>query len=487
MYFNSTRPHRNLGAGLIMTQLNRQGANFDVTPYRCEDPSQVFDLSSSCLIDCVPKALAPALLAISMGSSIPAVTKFLSQAEVRLEDIDALPIWDDPDWYIATPTGLCLNAFELAVYLVQAMAACPIRAYVMERSLRSVQFSSTIIAALLHTENPELWTSTRLGAERRTLLPLLPINIVAPYSFTSVKLIPNANWADFLTRSGVLSLDYIRKAYGLSWFYETLLLHLATAGPEKASPILSHLEYLTEDQQSCFTTGLLNALFLSVNENVPKVRASELLILTEDKAKLLSTLKAVMSELIQDEWECQVLIAINYLPERYLKEPALIQNDLLYSILHESDSLLKRFCDEILEIRPEAFCLSDFVAMSHLAKLGRFSYDMTGIDIQKLFTHVVEGALYFLGSQCDYFCDPTSGKAAVDSLVLEGIKDFTFFFRSLEDKEFDLHLDFSELTPYDLLILRMADVNPRKMPRLPIFASEILERFWVEDAPPEVG
>lgn len=487
MYFISARPHSNLGAGLIMTQLNRHGTNFDATPYRCEDPSQVFDLTSSCMIDSVRRAIAPALIAISMGFSNAAVTKFLSQAEVRLEDIDALRIWDIPDWELVTVTGSRFNAFELTVFLVQAMAACPVRAYVMERSLRAVQFSRPIIAALLHTENPELWTCARLGGERRTLLPVLPVNISAPYSFTNVKTIPNANWADLLTRSGVLHFDYVRKVYGLSWFYEALLVHLTSTGQQEASPILSHLEYLSDDQQNCFILGLLNALFLNVNENVPKIADTDLLGSNQDKSELLRTLKAVLCELIQDDWECQILIAINYLPEIYFANPALIQEDNLYNVLHDSDSLLKRFCDELLEIQPEAFCLSEFVAMSNLAKLRRLSYNMTDIDVQKIWAHVTQGASFFLGSQCDYFCDPTSSKSGVDSLVIEGIRDFTYFFRSNEGKEFDLHLNFSELTAYDLLILRMADVHSKKMPKLPKFAAEILDRFWMEDSSADIG
>ncbi|KPG95909.1 hypothetical protein AEQ67_18310 [Pseudomonas sp. RIT-PI-q] len=478
MYLHSKRPHLNFGAGFIMTQLNREGASFDVTEYRCDDPSEVFDLKLDCDILGVPRALAPALVALSMGFSQASVTKFMSQAEVQLEDIDALQIWDDPDWLMRTPNGSYLTAFDLTVLLVKAMAACPIRAYVMEKSLRSIPFKRTTIAALLHTENPELWTSTRLGSNRQTLLPSLPANVSAPYSFSSVNDIPNSNWADFLTRSGVLSLDYTRKVYGLDWFYEALLLELAKAGADQPSAILSHLEYLTEEQQDCFITGLLNTVFLDENENTPKVQASELLAYDAEKPALLVTLKGIMSELIQDEWECPVLLAINYLPEAYINDPELIAHDPLFSAIHESDSLLKRFCDELMEIRPQAFCLPDFVAMSKLASLGRFAYDMTGIDTQKVFAHVTEGALYFLGSQCDYFCDSTSRKAGVDSLVIEGIRDFTYFFRTQENKEFDLHLDFSELTEYELLILRMADVHHRKMPTLSDFTRESLERFW---------
>ncbi|EPJ76907.1 hypothetical protein CFII64_27408 [Pseudomonas sp. CFII64] len=478
MYLQSTRPHPNWGAGFITTQLNRQGANFDASAYRCEDPTQVFDLNLNCTITGVPRSLAPALVALSMGFSQAALTKFMRQAEVRLEDIEALRIWDNPDWSLLIASGSALTASDLTVRLVGAMAACPIQAYVMEKSLRSTQFKPTTIAALLHSENPELWTSTRLGSDRETLLPLLPINICAPHSFSSVMDIPNHNWADFLTRSGVLSQDYIRKVYGLDWFYEALLLELTKAGPDTPSAILSHIEYLTDEQQDCFITGLLNAVFLDLNENTAKVQACDLISRDVEKRALLITLQGVMSELIQDEWECPVTTAINYLPEEFVKGPGLISRDPLFSALHDSDSLLKRFCDELLNVPQEAFCLADFVAMSNLARLSRFSYEMTGIDTHKVLDHVIQGCLYFLGSQCDYFCDSSSSKAGVDSLVIEGLRDFTYFFRTNENKEFDLHLDFSQFTAYDLLILRLADVHNRKMPSLPDFALEALERFW---------
>lgn len=483
MYFQSTRPHPNIGAGFISTQLNRQGASFDVTAYRCEDPTQVFDITVGGKIKGVPQALAPALIALGMGFSLAAVTRFLSQAEVRLEDIDSLQVWDDPEWSMVTRSGHCLNGFDLTVYLVQAMAACPVRAYVMERALRTNAFKRTTLAALLHTGSTELWTSTRLANPYEALLPLLPINIMAPYSFTCISKIPNANWADFLTRSGVLHRDYIRKVYGLDWFYEALLLQLTTTGPDEPSAILSHLEYLTDDQQDSFLHGLLNAVFLNENENTPRVRAADLITYDVQKPALLATLKGLICEWTQDDWDCQVLIALNYLSQEYLTEPARITLDPLFVALHDADSLLRRFCDELLAILPQALCLSDFVAMSNLARLGRFSYDMTGIDPEKVFAHVTEGAAYFLGSQCDYFCDSTSSKAGVDSLVIEGIRDFTAFFRTLEKREFDLHLDYSSFTHYDVLILQMAGVYSHRMPPLPEFAQEALDRFWADGRP----
>ncbi|WP_256822244.1 MULTISPECIES: hypothetical protein [unclassified Pseudomonas] len=480
MYFHSTRPHPNWGAGFIATQLNRQGANFDATAYRCEDPTQVLDLNLNCRIAEVPSALAPALVALSMGFSQAVLTTFMRQAEARLEDIDALRIWDRPDWFLLTASGAALTASELTVRLVEAMAACPIQAYLMEKSLRSTQFKPTTIAALLHSENPALWTSTRLGGDRETLLPLMPINISVPHRFSSVMDIPNHNWTDFITRSGILNLDYIRKVYGLDWFYEALLLELTETGPDTPSAILSHLEYLTDEQQDGFITGLLNAVFLDLNENTPKVQACDLIARDVDKRALLVTLQGVMSELVQDEWECSVITAINYLPEEYVKDPGLISRDPLFSALHDSDRLLERFCDELLDIRQQAFCLADFIAMTNLAKLTRFSYDMVGIDTQKVLGHVIQGCLYFLGSQCDYFCDSSSSKAGVDSLVIEGFRDFTYFFMTNENKVFDLNLDFSQFTAYELLILRLACVNTRKMPPLPDFAVEALERFWAD-------
>lgn len=140
----------------------------------------------------------------------------------------------------------------------------------------------------------------------------------------------------------------IRKAYGLNCFYESLLLHLTRAGVEHSSPILSHLEYLPDDQQNRFLRGLINAVFLDLNETAPKIMASELLVMTADKNEILRTLVSIMSEVMDDEWECPVLTAINYLPDQYLKDPALIQDDNLYRALHESDSLLKRFSGELL-------------------------------------------------------------------------------------------------------------------------------------------
>jgi hypothetical protein len=453
MYIRPKRNHPNAGPLLTRTFMRREGSAFDATIFRDDGDHYAEDIKFEYLLYKVPFCLQPALFGIFLGFSKPAITRFLSQAEVNLGDIAGLATDAFDRAVMIAETGEEFTLWQLQRYLIEAMSGCPVRTHAMIKELRSIEFSSTIVESLLHCEIPELWVTTRLGDETFTM-QRLPKNINPNLSYESNLDIPNHSFPDLLRRSGVLKDQYIRKVFALHDFYEDLLINLRD-GEGLALRIVNSLEFLDDDEVTSFAWGLTNAVFIPDTDRIAPLGEEN----STNPRPLFQVLKTLIEEMECFESADTVTVALNYLPADYIGNIDRVQADELYAPLHDFTTVLNRFCEELLELNPLDFTLAHFTAMSKLRNFHYADFDRPRLSNTCVLRHVASAVKAFK----PFFSEAPTPKWEIDKLVVACWRDFADLFR---EKDFRLLYDASEFISSAVLPMNMIMEYDRKFPEL---------------------
>ncbi|WP_274644596.1 hypothetical protein [Pseudomonas serbica] len=449
---------------LTRTFMRREGSAFDATIFRDDGDHYAEDIKFEYLLYKVPFCLQPALFGIFLGFSKPAITRFLSQAEVNLSDIAGLATDAFDRAVMIAETGEEFTLRQLQRYLIEAMVGCPVRTHAMIKELRSIEFSSTIVESLLHCEIPELWVTTRLGDETFTM-QRLPKNIDPNLSYESNLDIPNHSFPDLLRRSGVLKGQFIRKVFAFHDFYEDVLINLRD-GEGLASRIVNSLEFLEDDEVASFASGLINTVFIPENDRFG--------LQGEENSANPRPLFQVLKTLIE-EMECYgladtVTVALNYLPADYIGKLDRVQGDELYAPLHDFTSVLNRFCEELLDLDPLDLTLAHFTAMSKLCSFRFEDFDRPRLSNTCVLRHIACAVKAFK----PFFSDVPTPKWELDTLVVAIWRDFADLFR---DEEMRLKYDASEFNASAVLAMNMINEYDRKFPELGEDDQLVLKRY----------
>ena len=465
MYIRPKRNHPNGSPLLTRTLMLREGAAFDATIYRDDGDHYAEDIKFEFLLYKVPFCLKPALFGIFLGFSKPVITRFLSQAEVNLSDIEGLATDAFDRAVMIAETGEEFTLSQLKRYLIEAMAGCPVRIHAMIRELRLKEFSSMTVQHLLHCEVPELWVTTRLGGPETPTMARLPINIDPSLTYESNLDIPNHCFPDLLRRSGVLKNQFIRKVFAFHDFYEDLLINLRDEDG-LALRIVNSLEFLEDDEVASFAWGLTNAVFIPDNDRVC-LKGEEG---SANPRPLLQVLKVLVEEMESFGAADTVTVSLSYLPPEYIGKIDRVQADELYAPLHDFNTVLKRFCDELLDLESVDFTLAHFTAMSKLRNFHYTDFDRTGLDKTRVLKHVASAVADFK----PFFSDTPTRKWEIDKLVVESWRDFVDLFR---ENDFRLRYDAEAFYEHEVLAMNMISEYDRKFREVGEDNKKILARF----------
>lgn len=462
----------NYGPYAVGARMQREGSAFDATPFRNDGNAEAVDVEFESPFVGVPFNLLPALFGIRFGFSQPVITKFLSQAEVRLTDIGNLRPLNFEGSVITTDAGQEYCIEDLQRYLIEAMAGCPVRTHDMIKELRTVNFDSDLVRHLLHCEVPELWVSSRLGAEETVYMERLPRNIHANLRGYSGFLIdlPNQSVPDMLRRSGALKLQFIRKVFAFHEFYEDVLISLRDKDGY-ARRLVNQLQLLEQEEQVDFAWGLMNAVFIKDNDKINgKVGDSE------DPRSLLQVMKVLVDEMELFIGTETLTVALSFLPTCYIGKVDQVKDDPLYAPLHDFDTVLERFCNELLALDPLAFTVAHFNAMSKLRNFHHDGFVRANLNKTKVLRHVASAVMAFK----PFHSETKTHKWYIDKLVIDAWRDFVDLFR---DPDFRLKVEEKEFFADEVIPMLMIGESSRHFPALNEMDQQLLDRYWAfEDA-----
>jgi len=462
----------NFGPYAVGARMQREGSAFDATAFRNDGDAEPVDVKFESPFVGVPFNLLPALFGVRLGFSQRVITRFLSQAEVRLSDIGNLRPLHFEGSVITTDAGVEYCIEDLQRYLIEAMADCPVRAHDMIKELRTVNFDSDLVRHLLHCEVPDLWVSSRLGAEETVYMERLPRNIHANLRGYSGFLmdLPNQSVPDMLRRSGALKLQFIRKVFAFHEFYEDILISLRDKDGY-AQRLVNKLQLLEQEEQVDFAWGLMNAVFIKDNDKINgKVGDSE------DPRSLLQVMKVLVDEMELFVETETLTVALSFLPSCYIGKVDQVKHDQLYAALHDFDTVLERFCNELLELDPMAFTVAHFTAMSKLRNFHHEGFVRANLDKTKVLRHVASAVMAFK----PFHCEVKTQKWDIDKLVVDAWRDFVDLFR---EPDFQLKVDEKEFFDGETIPMRMIGETSRHFPDLSDSDQQLLNRYWaLEDA-----
>lgn len=391
----------------------------------------------------------PAVVAASLGMSPKAIGNLLHRYGAQPIEFEKLS-WNKAigDYQEKTPEG-----WNIAARILDGFETKSVYQYELGKFQHPV-----VQYALLHSENEAHWSVSRIDR----LSQLFKLGKATNEDFQNLEnkdlfvtshlapRHPNLSPVDFVTRSGLLHPEFIKKKFDLNEAWEVMFNDWYVNSKRWDETVVYCIKNLVGEPREAMVRAI-QTMTPSISYNADN----------QSVGYFYEDIKRKVSELGAAEIFNSVIMKLNFMPSVEMKDRLYIKETFSFDDLLDSpEKVLGQVAKELGSINPDEFALGHFTAFHQIKTLWRVDQDCSGFDPNAFALKVLKAYEAFSTPEGVY---ATEEKLLVDSYARQGVQSLISLL--LPQHDFD-HSVFKELESRSVAILAKAGLDKSRLPRM---------------------